>query len=620
MIRLLTAILIVCAHTSWGTLAIVDQQDEISSEKFIKYEKNTLYLENKTPLTKEQVNAVIFPADDRNFTPITPISDSEIEKQLTHLKVTPESPVILKQTTTIEYLANGRSKETTSLIIKQTRQNFSPTFLKYNPMNSDLKVTKVRHYPQGKTIKKMDPNCIKTIRLASSNHRVEVYPEVPFTPGLSLIYIEYELIHAFPKPYIDSIFNLLAQETALTIIVPNQQTLHFSAAFGNPMIKPFKNGASTAYSWTISTTPKQPKVLYFTSYSKWDVLVHKYQNLLQYKITDPTLFDQLITKVIPENASDLNKVKLIYNWIQSNITLTMDQLITTPENTLENKKGNYQARTILLSALLHHIGIKNELNLVIPKGLPIVSDHFTNILCQINIQDEAYYLALKNRFSRFPALAPELKDRLLLNLTTGKIKKLITSSSQFQSTNEISLSVELKEDHAISSKVNIKMQGTIESDTRAIIAQKYVLFSELFGKKTQITPESQTNITQVDALDLSQPLSYQSTYLRKNQWIQLEDKILIFIPELKCFVNSTPSLTNFHIFITLPEGYRLTPQNQLSVDDDKKQILYKQLTTTSETATLEIKVNTFDISNDQKSLIINELKKAIVLEKINAPL
>ena len=618
MIRLLTAIFIVWAHCSWGTLITIDHQDKISSEKIVRYDKNTLYLEHKAPITKDQLNALIFPSDPSAFTSLIPVSDTEIEKQLTHLNVSESSPSILKQTTVIEYLANGRSKENTSLIVKLSRQEFDPTFLKYNPIDSDFKVKRVTHCTQSKEVQQLDLKCIKTIRLPNSGDKIDVYPKIRFTPGISLLYIEYELIHAFPKAQIDSTFKLVAQETLLTIMTPKNQQLHFNAAFGKPTIKqvnnPLKKREFSTYKWLISKTPKQPTTLYYTSYTKWSVLLLKYQQLLGFKIIDPTLVNQLVTELIPTNATNLTKTELLYNWIQTNITRSTDLTITTPAETLKNKRGNYKARILLLSALLKHVGIKNELDLVIPKGLPIVSDHFKNILCQVKLEDETYYLDLKNNYTRFPALDPELKDILLLNLSTQKIKKLTKKPAQFGSTSETKLFIELNENHVVSSKVSITMRGAIESNTRMILRQQYLMFSELFCNKTKIDQENQTDIIQVNASNFLKPLNYQATYSRKNQWIPFEDKILLFIPELEYFTTKTPSLTTFNISIKLPKGYQLVPQNEVSIADDKKEILNKTLTETQEGATIAITFNSIDISDNQKALIINELKKAIVLE------
>ena len=620
MSRLLTLILVLITHCCWAILSNLDQHGEISSKKVLRYDSEKLFLENEETLDKCQVRSIIFPEVHTGFTIIPQLADSKIAEELTHLKASVDSNPILKQTTTIEYLPNGQSKETTRLILKLNRQNLTPSFLEYDPLLSDLTVKNVQLCTPNKLIKKLSTDTIRTIRLTTSSDKVLVYPKVEFHNGTSLLYVEYELIKPFKNSLIDATFQQVAAETNLTIWADSTKVLNFNTSFGTPttetLIHPLKKYKVTAYNWSINLTPNQPKKLYYTSYSKWETLISKYQKLLQITPLLNSPLTPLVAELTKETVTKLEKTERLYNWVQTNIMLDRSSRLKTPELTLENKVANFKSRVLLFAALLKQAGINNELVLVIPNGLPIVSDHFQNLLCKVKIEEVIYYLDFKTGYTRFPALNLKLQGALLLNLTTHKIGKLRNKSSQFFSKSDTILTLKLAKSGLISTKTHMSMRGQIESMVRENLHFQHLTMSDFFCKKVKVDQKKLQNSTQVDAYDFSKSLTYQTDYSRNNQWVNQGDKMLIFIPELEYLIDTTPTDFTFKISINIPDGYTFSPPNELSVDNDQKQILHQKITTSNKSLTLEISFTTIDLADSQKAMIINELKKAIVLDKL----
>ena len=620
MPRLLIFILALTTTYSWGTQVNLDQHGKVSTKSVTEYKSKQILFENQDAINQAQVKSIIFPSDHTDFINSPDLTESQITAKLSKVKIGSDSPTILKQTTTMAYLTNGQSKEHTQLIVQLTRKNQNPNLLSYDPLSADLEIKQVQLYTSNKKSKTLPVTSIKTIRFASSGKHVFVYPKVEFNDGVSLLYVSYELTSGLTKPLIDSTFKPVAKETDLTLMVPNTHTLNFNNSFGKPTIgsmhNPIKNNQIKTYKWSITLASKQPQILYYTSYTKWTPLIRKYQKLMQNNQIIESDLLELVSTITTEESTELEKLESIYNWIQTNIMLDTSSPTQAPEKTLKRKVGSYQSRILLLSELLNRLSIPNELVLVIPKALPIVSDHFQNLICKVKVKEITYYLDLKTNHSRFPTLSPKLEETLFLNLTTKKIGKLRDKTTQFKSKTEIALKLKLDKNQQVTTNINISMQGQIESSIRKELHNSHSTFSKLFSRKLKVDPERIQNETAVDAYDFSKPLAYHATYSRVKQWLKLGDKMLVFMPELENLIDRTPTDYTFDILVNIPAGYKFNPPKELNIDNDKKQIFNKTFMISNNSVIIKISFSTIAIADSQKSTILNELKKPILFERL----
>jgi hypothetical protein len=276
--------------------------------------------------------------------------------------------------------------------------------------------------------------------------------------------------------------------------------------------------------------------------------------------------------------------------------------------------GNHYARTMLFSALLNEIGINNEFLLTIPKQLPIISDHFKGVICKVKATNKPLYLDFQPPTTRFPTINPQLQECPLLNLTTQKLEKIDKLSSQFSSEYHSTLEITFTEKQTVKTTASITANGVIEANIRQELQDKAISLSQWFAMKNKISTTMITTIYQSNHYNYSKPLQFKGSYTCEHQSIKSSKEIILFIPELEYLSLTPPSVTTFEIKITPPSDYLLLPANEINIDNGEKEIFHKTINPTPNGATLNIKLDTKNITKKQKAMIKNELKKAIVFQ------
>lgn len=167
--------------------------------------------------------------------------------------------------------------------------------------------------------------------------------------------------------------------------------------------------------------------LTFSSIPDWQFIGNWYKDLTTNKFKDDYLLKEIVDEILQgkENASQLEKAKLFYEYILKNITYSNVPFMQNnfipqkASRTLSTRLGDCKDVSTLFVAMCCKVGIDANLVLIITRdhghnSLPLPANRFNHCIAQLKVDNKTYYLELTdNKLAFGSALEGDLHSHIL---------------------------------------------------------------------------------------------------------------------------------------------------------------------------------------------------------------
>ncbi len=224
-----------------------------------------------------------------------------------------------------------------------------------------------------------------------------------------------------------------------SILAPKDKNFEYKVTNGNlePSITEVEN--MKLYKWETTNQPSlknEPYMsasaditptLYYSSIPNWKYISDWYKDLTFSKFNTDFVLKETINKILKgnENASQLDKAKLFYNYILENITYSDVSFMhgnfipQKASRTITTRLGDCKDVSTLFVALCKEVGIKANLVLISTRDygnntmvLPAID--FNHCVAQLDVDNKKYYLELTDNMLPFgAALLADLNSEIL---------------------------------------------------------------------------------------------------------------------------------------------------------------------------------------------------------------
>lgn len=293
-------------------------------------------------------------------------------------------------------------------------------------------------------------------------------------------------------------------------------------------------------------------------------------------------------------SSDIEKMKLIYRYVQKNIHLKGNKTIYIQEgvkDAFKNKIGNSAEINLLLINLLKAAGLEVYPLLVseryhgkMKESYPFL-DQFNNVLAWVKINDQKYVLDASSGYTppeMIPALVVNTKAFLVDKKKSGVVD---LSDNKRQDRNKITLTASIDQEGNIHGNVITRSYDYARLKRRSAYQRsKDQLISEYYtGYHSALKIDSFTvNNVEADSLPLEQKFSYQLPINASGEYRMLNLNMFTglqnspFISDIRFTDVNFGYLQHHELLelITLPEGWEpedlpkdsrlITPDNSIS--------------------------------------------------------
>jgi predicted Zn-dependent protease len=226
-----------------------------------------------------------------------------------------------------------------------------------------------------------------------------------------------------------------------SILIPKDRKFEFEAV--NTTIAPAVTDIEdmVLYEWISADQPSIKKEPYMSSYSdavptiifssipNWSVISNWYKDLTSNKISSNSdyILKATLAEILKgkENAGQLEKAKLFYEYILKNITYSSVPFMHSnfipqkASRTITTRLGDCKDVSTLFVALCREVGIKANLVLISTRDngrkiLSLPSNYFNHCIAQLEIDGKIYYLELTDNTLPFAAaLEVDLQANIL---------------------------------------------------------------------------------------------------------------------------------------------------------------------------------------------------------------
>ena len=255
-------------------------------------------------------------------------------------------------------------------------------------------------------------------------------------------------------------------ENSYSILTPASKTFNYVVSNGN--IKPVISDVEgmKLYQWKSENQPavkQEPymtqlvddvPMLSFSSIPNWKYVSNWYKDLTTSKFNSDYVLKETLSTLLKgqENASQLDKAKIFYNYILENITYSNVPFMHSnfvpqkASRTITTRLGDCKDMATLFVALCRESVIDANLVLLATRDkglnqLPLPSVDFNHCIAQLNVDNKTYYLELTNQQLPFGAAMPvDLGSEILpIPFKNGDFigDKLLTMSMPFRKTNDL---------------------------------------------------------------------------------------------------------------------------------------------------------------------------------------
>ncbi len=556
--------LLMLAQCVYAALPIIETNNSFSAAELIKYKDDKLFIKGRPSIDKAQANSLIYTKTDLDFGTFTWPNEQEITDRLKAFKLTAEKTELVEKNTTIEFLANGLSKEHTALTFLLQADGTQPTLFSYNPILANAKINKVLLYTPGKAILTLDPKQLVRAKSQANNKQFKTYMATSYSHNKRLLYVEYQLTTFIPhlNNQISQSINFQDCKNSLKLIVPKSLNLKYSSNFGTP------SHIENNYTWKIEEGHNQKKPLYLTTYLDWKEITKRRQVEFQTPMTTTKEISALARDITKTSINNKERVEISYNWIQTHIR--HDQASVT--DILLKRRGDLKSRTILLNQMLIGLGIKSSLALTFPPDTEIAYNDYQNIICTFVLENKTHYLDLSSPYFRFPYFPENNIGMRIIELESGHsstIKPQAVTLSNVTKTLELTL---------VGNKMKYRLDSIYTGKEEALIRERHKMlsveqFENIFIKKIGLDSDEVTSFKLLNANNFEKPLTSQIDYTRLKQVITTDKQKLFYIPELKEEGTGDQTVSSWDIKIKVPEAYSATAREEVSLKDSTNQIV-----------------------------------------------
>lgn len=167
--------------------------------------------------------------------------------------------------------------------------------------------------------------------------------------------------------------------------------------------------------------------LYYTSIPDWKFISSWYKDITHNKLQSDYVLKETIGEVLKghENASDLEKAKLFYEYILTNISYSNVSFLhgnfipQKASRTITTKLGDCKDVSTLFVAMCKEVGINSNLVLISTRNygnhtMPLPVIDFNHCIAQLNVEGKTYYMELTDKELPFAAaLSNDLHSEIL---------------------------------------------------------------------------------------------------------------------------------------------------------------------------------------------------------------
>ncbi len=167
--------------------------------------------------------------------------------------------------------------------------------------------------------------------------------------------------------------------------------------------------------------------LYYSSIPNWKFISNWYKDITHNKLQSDYVLKETISGILKgaENASDLEKAKLFYEYILTNISYSDVSFLhgnfipQKASRTITTKLGDCKDVSTLFVAMCKEVGINSNLVLISTRNygnhtMPLPAIDFNHCIAQLNVDGKTYYMELTDKELPFAsALSDDLHSEIL---------------------------------------------------------------------------------------------------------------------------------------------------------------------------------------------------------------
>lgn len=335
-----------------------------------------------------------------------------------------------------------------------------------------------------------------------------------------VLYMEYRIKDfsndVFSKHFADQYvfqYTMPTKVISYSILAPKDKV--FEHTVSKKDIKPVISTVEgmTLYQWILKDQPAiklEPYMgslidiaptLSFSSIPDWTFISNWYRDLTTNKFKDDYLLKETVDEILKgkENASQLEKARMFYEYILKNITysnvpfMQNNYIPQKASRTISTRLGDCKDVSTLFTAMCRKVGIEANLVLIITRDngrntLPLPSNRFNHCIAQLKADGKTYYLELTdNKLGFGSALEADLHSSIVPIPYGSEVagNKVLSMDMPFRTPNTLKRSTTM----ALSNNDVISTTQTVRFGSSAsYLRQRY---ADL-GKEDQLKEMSQS--------------------------------------------------------------------------------------------------------------------------------
>jgi len=227
--------------------------------------------------------------------------------------------------------------------------------------------------------------------------------------------------------------------TSVSILAPKDKKINYVVSNGNIEPKISDVEGMKLYHWSLNNQESFKNEPYMSplvdvsptvtvsTIPDWKFISDWYKDLTTNKFKDDYLLKETMAEILKgkENAGQLEKAELFYDYIMKNITYSNVPFMQNnfipqmASRTISTRLGDCKDMSTLFVAMCRLSGIKANLVLIITRDngrniVPLPSNSFNHCIAQLQVDNKTYYVELTdNRLSFGSALEVDLHSQIL---------------------------------------------------------------------------------------------------------------------------------------------------------------------------------------------------------------
>ncbi len=337
------------------------------------------------------------------------------------------SIILINQTQRVVY-PQGTTEEKDELLVKILTQQGIPVWKEYsvpfysNSQSYSIEKAEVFKADGNKVKAEVSDNQIVFTGLQAGDAIHVVYRLEDYSSGMLARHFNDRFYFSLGYPILHANYSLLIHNSRSF----QHKTMHSNLQPSVKNIDDFK-----LYTWEQHNQPSMEgepytpplgdiaQLLEVSTMPNWQFVGNWYSDLVSTKANSDVEVQDAIEEIFqnkPKNLSDLQKAKLIYNYIEENInylSVAFLQSGLVPQKaskTLSTKLGDCKDLSTLFVALCNQVGVKANLVLVSTRdngnnNMLLPSINFNHCIARLEVQGKTYYIELTDNKNPFGAIS-----------------------------------------------------------------------------------------------------------------------------------------------------------------------------------------------------------------------